>query len=577
MWLVRLLVACSIIPCTLFAQSTNKIPICNVLLTDKCATAPRILHGEIEKYLKKVRPQREGEIVIQFLVHTDGSVSDLQIIKSSADSLAGGLLDALKHATFVPATYEGIAILETYWVYVNFHAGVDSFFSFAPACPPLTPREELNKIASDARQAYGRRDYRTAVSISRRLIDLAPFVPHTRLVLAGALTELNQLDEAQSVLEQEIKLEPKSPYAYDDLGRVYWRQHKTEEALAQFQKQIEIDPKDHYAHQTIAVIYRDEHKCPEAMPELEKALAISAKNSLSLLTHGECLVVLGDRAKGIQEMQQATSTPSTGNWNRAAYWLADNNLELDRAEKWSDKAIATLTAQMQDISLEHVTPNQMGQVSSLAYYWDTRGWIAFRRGDLERARTYIEAAWSMRPLPSIGSHLGQLQEALGHKDEAIRAYAMAVAAAKLPTRMTSHPLAATDASERLARIMPFGANAAELVKRGRGDLDDMRSFAISNEGKRVGSGDFMLKMEGDKTVEVRQISGDASFAGFSEALRKVPLPPKFPEKTGVEIVRRGTLTCSAQEQGCRLTLLRAEEAYEVALQEANSAPAESAE
>ena len=577
MRLTRFVVACIVLQCVLFAQSVNKIPICNILSTGNCATPPRILHGEIERYIKKVRPQREGEVIIQFLVHADGSVSDVQIIKSNADSVATGLMNAIKHATFAPASYESIPIPEMYWASLTFHAGVDSTFSFAPACPPLTPRDELNKTAADAQQAYGRRDYRMAISISRRLIDLAPFFPRTRLVLAASLTEMNQLDEARSALEEEIKLEPKSPYAYDYLGRVYWRQHKPEEALTQFQKQAEIDPKDHYAHQTIAVIFRDEHRCSEALPEAEKALAISAKNPLTLLTHGECLVVSGNAPKGMAEMEQATSTPSTSNWNRAAYWLADNNLELDRAERWSDKAIATLSAQMHDISLEHVTPNQLGQVSSLAYYWDTRGWIEFQRGNFERARSYIEAAWSMRPLPSIGVHLGQIQEKLGHRDEAVRTYAMAVASSDLPTRMTAFPLAAKEAFERLTRSLPSGTNVAELVKRGRVDLEDMHSLPVPNENKRSGSGDVMLKIEDDRTMEARQISGDAPLAGLSETLRNLHLPLKLPEKTGVELVRRGTLTCPAPEQDCHLTLLSTEEAYEIALQEANSAPAESAD
>jgi tetratricopeptide (TPR) repeat protein len=576
-WLPRLLITYIVLQCALFAQSTNKIPICNILLKDKCATPPRILHGEMERYLKGVHLQREGEIIVQFLVHTDGSVSELQIVRSNADSVAAGLLNALKHATFAPATYQDIAIPELYWAFLAFHANVDSTFSFAPACPPLTPRDELNKMASDAWQAQGRRDYRTAISISRRLIELAPFFPRNRLVLAYSLTQMNQLDEALSALEEETKLEPKSPYAYDNLGRVYWRLHKPAEALAEFQKQLEIDPKDHYAHQTIAVILRDEHRCAESLPEAEKALAISSKNPLSLLTHGECLVASGDTAKGMAEMEQATSTPNTGNWNRAAYWLADNNLELDRAQKWSDKAVATLSAQMHDISLEHVTANQMDQVSSLAYYWDTRGWIEFARGNPERARSYVETAWFLRPIPSIGEHLGQIQEKLGHKDEAVRTYAMAVASADLPTRMTSHPLAGKDASERLTRILPPGTNTTALIQRGRTDLEDMRSFPIPNENRRTGSGDFLLKMEDNRTIEVRQISGDPLLAGLSGRLQSLLLPPEFAEKTGIEIVRRATLNCPAQDAECHLTLLSAEESYEITLQESDTLPAESAD
>lgn len=568
---------CFLFPPVVSRQPVVLVPVCNVLSKSPCATAPELIHADSKKYLKKTRLPLNGEVVVQFRVEKDGTPRDLQGLKSTSNELTDVFMEMLRHARFSPATFEGVSTAVQYWATWKFHGGVEAAFQLSPTAPPTVSVNDFNKLFSDASQAYNRREYQTAISTARHMMDLAPFATRVRLVLAESLMELTQFDEAEAALADEIKLEPKSPFAYNLLGRVCWREHKYDEALARFRKQIEVNPEDHSAYQNAALLLRDERRCAEAIPELEKALVISPKSPLTLLTHGECNVALGNTAKGMAELEQATSTPSTSNWNRAAYWLAEHNVELDRAQKWSEKAIATESAQMLDISIEHLTPNQLGQVSSIAYYWDTMGWIDFRRGDLEKARAYIEAAWSLRPLPSIGGHLGQLYEKLGRHDEAVHTYAMPVAAVDLPTRMTSHPLAADEVSGLLTKSATFGANVAELIKRGRTDLEDMRSFTLPNESKSAGSADFILKMEEDKTVEVRQKSGDASLAGFAEAVRNLPLAPKFPGGTPIEIVRRATLICSAQDSKCRFTLLRAEEAYELALKEANYAAASSPE
>ncbi len=67
----------------------------------------------------------------------------------------------------------------------------------------------------------------------------------------------------------------------------------------------------------------------------------------------------------------------------------------------------------------------------IAQYWDTRGWIYFLRSDTPSALAYIEAAWPLLYfVPAVGNHLGQIYEKAGRREDAIRAYAMAVAAAE---------------------------------------------------------------------------------------------------------------------------------------------------
>jgi len=313
------------------------------------------------------------------------------------------------------------------------------------------------------------------------------------------------------------------------------------------------------------------------MPHLESALAISPANPTTLLAHGECNIDLGNKAKGISEMEQATSVSTASTWNSAAYYLADHNVELDRAQVWAETAITIQSAQLRNISLEHLTPIQLGLVSGIANAWDTMGWIYFKKGNIDQARAYIEAAWPLRPLPVIGNHLGQVYEKLNHRDDAIRTYAMTVAAADLPTRATTHPEAVTEATERLTKLAAGDANIPDMVKRGRQDLEAMRSVSVTNLPKSSGTADFTMKVAANKSTEVRQVSGDASFSKFAEALREVRIPMQIPEAAEIEIPRRGTLTCTLERSKCFFILMGAEEAFDLASREVGSVASKSIE
>ena len=210
---------------------------------------------------------------------------------------------------------------------------------------------------------------------------------------------------------------------------------------------------DHYAHRNLGMMLRDQKKCSDAMPELQKALAITPNHPETLLAEGECDLDLGNRAKGISELQQATSTSSAPNvFNSAAYALAKRSIELDMAEKWSEACLAIEKTRLQSVSLDHLTAEQLNYVYWTSAYWDTRGWIYFLRGDKVHARSYVTASWSLRQDPTVGDHLGRIYDELGMKEDAKRTYAMAVASADKPTRANIDPDDVADAKRRLERL-----------------------------------------------------------------------------------------------------------------------------
>jgi tetratricopeptide (TPR) repeat protein len=269
--------------------------------------------------------------------------------------------------------------------------------------------------------------------------------------------------------------------------------------------------------------------------------------------------------------QAANQAGSSDYWNQAAYRLAERNVELDTSQKWAETAISIDSVFLRRFSLDHVTPAQMTKVNRISNYWDTLGWVYFRTGKYDRALSYVEAAWRMHQTSTKGDHLGQIYEKLGRREDAVRAYAMAVAAADLSKRGTSSPEDLAEASGRLAQLAGPGADVPALIARGHADLEALASVTVENPAKRTGSGDFIMEVVGDKTIDVRQISGDSSLTPFSEALRKSPLPVKIPEESGVEILRRGTLSCKLEAGECHFLLLGTEDAADLATQEAEIA------
>lgn len=554
---------------TISVDAVSAMQVCsekNSASAGPCATTPRAMRKVNPSYPEKARRSRkEGTVTLGLMVNKDGSVSGVHVVNGVDKEIDQAAVDAVSQWRFDPGTYQGNAVDVDLTVTVNFRLNTS-----AQQSSPDEHLQEKRDAADDFRntfsaasEAYNRADYATTVNLMRKLTSSNPENANAWNELGRALLEMNQLDAASEALQRAIQKDPGSRNAYNNLGRVYWRQQMYGEAAAQFRKQILVNPDDHYAHRNLGMMLRDEHQCGEAMPELQKALALTPNHAETLLAEGECDLDLGNQAKGMSELEQATSVSSAPNiFNSAAYALAKRNVEIEIAEKWSEKCLSIENTRLQDISLDHLTADQLNYVFWMSNYWDTRGWIYFLRGDNTKARSYLEASWSLLPNPSVGGHLGQIYEKSGRLEEAVKVYAMAIAAAELPTRERIDLDDLADVKKRLTKLAPETTNTK--IVQGRGDLSARNVVTIANEGALNASGDFAVRLSADgKPAEFRQLNGDNALAKFSDSLRAAKLPISLPETPGVEVPLRGTLTCHSEETRCRFGLLSPEDAVNV--------------
>jgi len=429
--------------------------------------------------------------------------------------------------------------------------------------------EVLRNLFSDTQAAYNRRDYQTAVNLARRLTDLSPSNSNAWNWLGASLLEVRELNKAASALETAIRLDAASAYAYNNLGRVYWQQRRYDDAAAQFRKQIVLNSDDHFAHANLGMMLRDQKKCDLAIAELEKALSLNPSNARVMSTLGECELDLGQTAKGLSELEQATSeAASPYMWNAAAYILARHNLELERAQKWAESAIATESVQLHGVSLDHLSTSHWSRVSAIASYWDTLGWILFERGNQPDATTYIEAAWSLTYAPVIGYHLARVYEASG-KTDAARAYALAIVSAE-SSQIPLNPEASEsvdDAKLRLTKILGGDKPANRFIEKARTEFSARNPLQLENSAKQSGNADFAVNLSQGKPPQVRQVSGSPSLSPFSAVLASTTLPFTFPAVTDIEITRRGTVTCPDENSACQFVFLSANDAIDLSRRE----------
>jgi len=117
-----------------------------------------------------------------------------------------------------------------------------------------------------------------------------------------------KIEEAITLLEEAIKLDPTLDLAYGNLGICFAQLRKYDEALTSFNKALEINPKKISYHTGIAAIYLDTRQYDNAEKHLELAKKIDPKNVAYLLNYGLWLFVTNKYQKVIDFHEEFLSS-----------------------------------------------------------------------------------------------------------------------------------------------------------------------------------------------------------------------------------------------------------------------------
>jgi tetratricopeptide (TPR) repeat protein/transglutaminase-like putative cysteine protease len=405
----------------------------------------------------------------------------------------------------------------------------------SPGTAGVGGNESAADLNESAIQALKNNNYPLAIDLFQRVVKLEPQHKSAWNNLGRAYLGLNQYDQAIAALKKQIEINPYDQYAYNNLGLAYESELRYDDAIKQFQKQIEINPLDPFAHGGLGELYVKQKKFADALPELEKAVEIQPQNAILQISLGQSYIATNQTEKGMAAFEKAISlSPTPVVWNNIAYSLAEQDVQLERADKYADAAINAVETQLRDISLDNLRFQDLGTASFLYDVWDTKGWIAFKRGNLDLAEQYIAVAWQASGSGSIGSHLCEIYEKRGNREQAIHCYVLSLAD-NIPSDQARVRLTALGVTKGLD----------PMVEAGRRELKQQRTISLNRSG--TGSAEFYLLTSPRKVEQVKFIKGDDALKEFVQPLQSTMVAMKFPPGSSVHVPRRAVVTCGTKE------------------------------
>lgn len=420
-----------------------------------------------------------------------------------------------------------------------------SLESQSPAAPGMAGGggdQSADDLFNAAVEAYQNQHYQTAVDLLQRVVKLDPKHKGAWDDLGDAYLNLGQTDKAIAAFKQQIENNPYDAFAYNSLGLAYQRLGRYQDAVEQYRKQIEVNPLDPYAHASLGQLYLGQKKFSEAVPELEKAADIQPKNPLLEVALGQAYIATNQTDKGMAAFEKAigiSATPLV--WNNIAYSLSEQNVQLDRAQQYADTAINALQTQLRDVNLDNLRMQDLGTTNLLFAVWDTRGWVDFKRGDLDTAEKYILPAWEAGGSGDEAEHLGDIADKRGKRDDAINYYVLSLLSEEpsLTTRAKLTALGVTDIDKRMDAAKPKMSP---------------RKVPLNKSDK--GTAEFFLLVSPGKVEQAKFIKGDDNLKSLVDVLQKTDVQMKFPPQSQTHVVRRAVVRCGTTSPGtCTVELV----------------------
>ena len=396
--------------------------------------------------------------------------------------------------------------------------------------------ESAADLNAAAIQALKNERYDLAADLFQKVVKLDPKYKSAWDNLGRSYLSLGKNDDAVQAFQKAIDINPYDEFAYNGLGLAYERKAQYDDAIKNFQKQIEINPLDQNAHANLGLLYLKQKRFAEAVPELEKAVDILPRNPLLQISLGQAYIATGQTDKGMAAFEKAvTLAPVPNTWNNIAYALSQQNIQLDRAEKYSDSSITAIETQMRDVRLDNLRMQDLATSNFLFNAWDTKGWIEFKQGKLDAAESYTLSAFLAAGRGDEAEHVGEIYEKQGNKEEAIRYYLFSL-------------ISDSPSPEARNKLEALGVkNIDNALATARTELQKLRTVALKQSGK--GKAEFFLLMSPGKVEQAKFIKGDDDLKAFTDTLQKSNVIMKFPPDVQAQVVRRVIVQCGSAAPG----------------------------
>jgi len=409
-------------------------------------------------------------------------------------------------------------------------------------------------------------------------------IPAARDLINQAYSALQARNtgEAQTDLDQALKLNPKQYGLWATYSVLYMNQRKPDEALDAYRKEIAIHPDNLWAYQFMSSAMMALHRPADTEQVLRSLLKVSPANIDGTLVlsrvlmqekhYDEAIALLkpvahakdakpnvqltlgidemeaGQKQAGLADLQPIMRTSQDPEIiNDAAYDLADHDADLPEATEFAAKALQQVEHATASIQLTTLGKQDLTNVNLLGAIWDTVGWIDFKQAKYTDAERYLRSAWLLSQNADIADHLRQTYEREGKLVEA--RHMQKLAAANRPTPPVKW-------SKIGIRISVTPTN--RIVDRDKyvQEIQKLRTVEITGLPQKTAVAQFWLIFTPQGLEEVQMITGDATLNKAVDQMKRHKYPQTFPDPGPVKVVRRGILSCSQFDPTCQLVLLQ---------------------
>jgi len=106
----------------------------------------------------------------------------------------------------------------------------------------------------EAREFFMKGNYKQAIDAYNKVLEMLPQSARVRVGLARCHRSLEQLDKAEALLKEAVRVNDMYVHAFHELGLVYLQQERIDEAMAAFDAAIRISPSNPVRYETLGDI-----------------------------------------------------------------------------------------------------------------------------------------------------------------------------------------------------------------------------------------------------------------------------------------------------------------------------------
>ncbi len=162
----------------------------------------------------------------------------------------------------------------------------------------------LQKMLQDVRLAAKNQNYRKAIEICTKIIQVSPDHIETNYLLGLAYRDSGQKEKALAHLKKALSLNPEVAALYPVIGDLYLKDKQPEEALSYYYQAIEKGIKTHQLYTVTGALWRDKGCSDKAIHYFQKALEIKPDATDVLLDIGMLYLHNGNENDVVKTMRR---------------------------------------------------------------------------------------------------------------------------------------------------------------------------------------------------------------------------------------------------------------------------------